>query len=681
MRTGRNEQRCENPLGDKMLNVFIVRPFGTRNGIDFDRVESDLIRPAMDRAGLTGGTTGRFIQQGNIRTDMFEQLLIADLVIADISIHNANVFYELGIRHALRDKRTFLIKSQDDKTQQPTADTEVPFDLKTDRYLAYDSKAPGGAVDILAAALKLTLDSHNADSPIYQLLPGLEPADPDKVLVVPLDFREEVERVEAARNCGDLQLLAAEVDGFAWRTAGLRLVGHAQFRSRDWTGAKVTWSAVRDDNDMDAEANILLGTIFQRLGDLVSSDQAVERALQNKEISAGQRAEIRALMGRNAKNQWEQTWASAPDVDATQKSALGSPYLEKSFEFYRAGFIEDRNHFYSGLNALAMVTMLTELAQVQTGIWEDSFDSKEDAAQRLQKLKELRGDLAAGVRLAIESKQAALQRTNKSDVWTEISTADLICLTVNRPSRVGQAYKKALAEASEQARDAVRRQLLLYRRLGILKENIQAGLDNIAPGGGQSQEAPPRVILFTGHRVDAPDRQTPRFPADKEKLARTMISEAVALEKGKTQGKLLGISGGASGGDILFHEVCQELAIPSQMYLVLPRIEYIKASVADAGSAWVDRFDRLYDKLAPRILSDSEQLPRWLRAKKNYDIWQRSNLWMLHNALSISQDHLTLIALWNGATGDAPGGTEDMVKRAKDRGATFIHLDTRKLVE
>ena len=53
---------------------------------------------------------------------------------------------------------------------------------------------------------------------------------------------------------------------------------------------------------------------------------------------------------------------------------------------------------------------------------------------------------------------------------------------------------------------------------------------------------------------------------------------------------------------------------------------------------------------------------------------------MLHNALAISQDHLTLIALWNGATGDGPGGTEDMVARAKDRGARFVHLDTNKLL-
>jgi hypothetical protein len=419
------------------------------------------------------------------------------------------------------------------------------------------------------------------------------------------------------------------------------------------------------------------------LGDLLSSDQAVERALHNKEIFARDRAEVRALMARNAKTQWHQSWATAADVETAQKSALVSPYLEKSFELYREGFIEDRNHFYSGLNALAMVTMLTELAQAQSTIWEDSFDSKEDAAQKLQKLKELRGDLAAGVRLAIESKQVALQRTNRSDIWVEISTADLICLTSSRPNRVGQAYRKALADASEQARDALRRQLLLYQRLGILKENIQAGLDNIAPitQQTQTQQAPTHVLLFTGHRIDAPDRKTSRFPAAKEKHARAMIFEAVRNEKAKAKGPVFGIAGGACGGDILFHEICEALEIPSQMYLVLPKNDYIKVSVADGGPDWVERFNRLYDKMKPKILSDSDRLPRWLRTKKDYNIWQRSNLWMLHNALFISQDHLSLIALWNGATGDGPGGTEDMVERAKDRGATFIHLDARKLLE
>src|SRR4026209_342201 len=144
-----------------MFNSFIVRPFGTKEGIDFDRIETELIRPAMDQAGLTGGTTGQFIQQGNIRTDMFEQLLIADLVIADVSIHNANVFYELGIRHSLRDKKTFLIRCSKD---------EVPFDIKTDRYLSYQEDKPSMALGALVAGLKATLLTDKVDSPVFYML-------------------------------------------------------------------------------------------------------------------------------------------------------------------------------------------------------------------------------------------------------------------------------------------------------------------------------------------------------------------------------------------------------------------------------------------------------------------------------------------------------------------------------
>ena len=268
------------------MHVFIVRPSGTKNNIDFDRVETELIRPAMKTAGLAGGTTGEFTQQGNIRTDMFEQLLIADLVIADISIHNAHVFYELGLRHALRDKRTFLLKSAGD---------EVPFDLKTDRYLSYDANNPAASVGALVKALEASLDSQKQDSPVYQLLPDLEPTNSDKFLIVPLDFREEVEHAGFGRSPADLALLRCELEGFAWRAAGLRLIGNAQFRVNDWQGAKTTWKAVREYDDMDLEANTRLATVYQRLGDVVSSDQAVERALQSRALTRAARAEILAL--------------------------------------------------------------------------------------------------------------------------------------------------------------------------------------------------------------------------------------------------------------------------------------------------------------------------------------------------------------------------------------------------
>ena len=52
---------------------------------------------------------------------------------------------------------------------------------------------------------------------------------------------------------------------------------------------------------------------------------------------------------------------------------------------------------------------------------------------------------------------------------------------------------------------------------------------------------------------------------------------------------------------------------------------------------------------------------------------------MLHNALAIGRDKVTLIALWDGKTGDGPGGTEHMVEKARARGAKVAILDTKPL--
>ena len=125
-----------------MIRAFIIRPFGVKNGVDFDAVDAKLIQPALAQIGIAGNTTTEIVEQGNIREDMFRLLVCADLVIADVSIHNANVFYELGIRHGMRPNATFLLRASID---------EYPFDLRTDRYLAYDQANPAASVAPLAA--------------------------------------------------------------------------------------------------------------------------------------------------------------------------------------------------------------------------------------------------------------------------------------------------------------------------------------------------------------------------------------------------------------------------------------------------------------------------------------------------------------------------------------------------
>ena len=196
--------------------------------------------------------------------------------------------------------------------------------------------------------------------------------------------------------------------------------------------------------------------------------------------------------------------------------------------------------------------------------------------------------------------------------------------------------------------------------------------------------------------IDEPGREQPRFPADKESIAREKIKEAILKEMSSDAGVASGYAGGASGGDILFHEVCAELGIPTRLYLAIPPKEYVTTSVQKAGPAWVDRFWKLYNERTAqkqsRVLSDAtdvvdarEYLPSWLRRKPDYGIWQRNNLWMLFNALEEGCDpkaddpNLTLIALWDGAKGDGPGGTGDLVEKVEGLGARAEVITTKEL--
>ena len=668
------------------MRAFIVRPFGTKNEINFDQVEADLIDPALDHFEITGRTTMEIRRQGNIRVDMFQRLLTADIIIADITIQNANVYYELGVRHALRGKRTFLIRGR----AAGLKSEDVPFDLKTDRYLTYDGTNPQASIPDLIEGLRQTLNSEAQDSPVFQMLPDLAEQDRTRFLPIPRDFREEVERATGAREFGDLELLAAEAHGFEWEIEGLRLVGRVQFNLKALDSARVTWEAVRRLDPMDTEANTLLGTIYQRMGDLTGSNQALNRVLERKGLSRENRAEVHSLLARNAKTIWTNDWRRAATTEERQRQALMSPHLAESLEEYSEAFKEDLNHFYSGVNALAMLTIQLGLIDLMPEVWTDRFEGDDEAQCELTAQKKQAEKLSAAVELSLLATKERLRREKMTDIWAQISEADHCMLTAKKATKVANAYRNALVGANDFVRESVRRQLSLYEELGILKENVSAALATVpadADGGDTSTalaqtSAAKRVIVFTGHMIDTDEREKPRFPNEKDKIAaaKRAIAEAVANEQQTAGGIAYGIAGAASGGDILFHQVCEEMNIATSIFLALPRELYIQASVAPAGPEWVESFNKLMETHPFRVLGESKQLPAWLQEKEGYNIWQRNNLWTLHNALAkAGGENVTVIALWNGVLGDGPGGTGDMVQKARDRGAKILILDTNKV--
>ena len=330
-----------------MERAFVIRPFGkkkakakkddtTEREIDFDAISKALIEPALSAVELRG-TTVDIMEAGSIREDMFSLILEGDVVLCDMTIHNANVFYELGIRHALRKKRTVLIKGR------PVAD-EVPFDNLTDRYLAYDIDEPAKALPELINTLTATRASDRTDSPIFKLLPTLQEVDPDAVVILPKDLGEEIGRAKAAKAIGWLRLLSQEVETRRFQWPALRAIGRGQWDIGDADGARATYRKLIDRDPDDLEANNALANLYERQSRrdkrpdlLTASDQAIDRVLNSNRSSSDQKTEALSLMARNAKTRWRQAFENIAD-SAQRRKAAANRQLVNSCDGYMKAY-------------------------------------------------------------------------------------------------------------------------------------------------------------------------------------------------------------------------------------------------------------------------------------------------------------------------------------------------------
>ena len=662
------------------MQAFIVRPFGRKEGIDFDRVEELLVRPGLEKAGIAGRSTGSITEAGNIREDMFQLLLLADIVVADISIHNANVFYELGIRHSLRTRLTYLIRARvDTPAQLRTSANDVPFDLKTDRYLEYDPSDPAASVALLARGLKETIAANRVDSPVFRSLPHLEEPQHSILSPVPLTFANDVELAASQGQGGKLGLFGSETRHLSWEMGGRRLVGRRQFSGKFLAPARLTWELIKQVYPLDLEANLMLGTIYQRLGKLVLSDQCLDCVLKNPLASVDERTEALTLRARNAKATARgQLTGKEPATRVV--SALRAGLFRKARDLYAAAFRENLNHFYSGLNGLSLTVLLLDLIHKQGETRLNMFDNEDDAARDEKLLKAEVARLAATVGLSIEGAQSRVE--TKDDIWVSVSKADYLFLTAKHDNIAAMAYEQALPAVPQFHVGSVRDQLELFELLDVRTERVKMCLQSFPP----VVAAPPglrQAIVFTGHMIDAPGREKARFPQAAEAKARAMIHAEVNRLLKMFPGPALGIASGASGGDILFHEVCRELQVPTRVLLPLPENLFIEHSVSPAGAEWVARFTHLMDSHnginEVQVLASLPVLPDWMRDPPDYDIWQRTNMWLLEEAVAAGATNVMLMALWDREIG-LPGGTQDFIAAAKKRGIAATVLDAKELI-
>ncbi|HYH87179.1 MAG TPA: hypothetical protein VEX60_17135, partial [Pyrinomonadaceae bacterium] len=94
---------------------FVVMGFGekvdfeTGRKLNLDASYRYIIKPAVEAAGLECVRADEIVHSGVIDVPMYEQLLKADVVIADLSTSNRDAYYQLGIRHGLRPYTTIVI--------------------------------------------------------------------------------------------------------------------------------------------------------------------------------------------------------------------------------------------------------------------------------------------------------------------------------------------------------------------------------------------------------------------------------------------------------------------------------------------------------------------------------------------------------------------------------------------
>ena len=185
---------------------------------------------------------------------------------------------------------------------------------------------------------------------------------------------------------------------------------------------------------------------------------------------------------------------------------------------------------------------------------------------------------------------------------------------------------------------------------------------------------PRYVFLFSGHMIDAPGRNPPRFPADKEPAAATAISARLAkLGAGP---KDIGLCSGACGGDLLFAEACLEFGTHLQIRIPFDEPTFLKNSVTFAEGTWVDRYFAVKNNKLTALLVMPEELGP---TPGNANPYERNNLWMLATALSMGPERVRFICLWDGKGGDGPGGTKHMHDEVLKRSGQVFVIDTNKL--
>ncbi len=333
---------------------FVLMPFGRKPDtvglmIDFDAIYTDVIAPAIRAAELEPLRADEEAAGGIIHKPMFERLILCEYAVADLTTANANVFYELGIRHAVRPSTTVLIFSEKSR---------LPFDVALLRALPYAVDAAGTPLDpaaarqALVARLSAAKQSRDQDSPIFQLVEGF----PDVQRLKTDAFRGRVEyaarikeRLTEARKQGPeaVQAVESQLGNIADQESGVAVDLFLSYRAvRAWP----EMIALVNRMARPLAETVLVQEQFALALNRANQGERAEQILQDLIQRRGPSSETYGILGRVYKDRWEAAVKRG-------EQALARGLLDKAISAYLRGFEADWRDAYPGINAVTLMTL------------------------------------------------------------------------------------------------------------------------------------------------------------------------------------------------------------------------------------------------------------------------------------------------------------------------------------
>ena len=627
--------------------AFVVMPFGRKTPghdfghdrkaprpgttIDFDRIYMFLLKPALEKAGYEVARADSAANAGDIRTDMFFELVTADLVVADISILNPNVYYELGVRHGVCPRGVFLVSA--------SMAGPAPFDIAPDRRFTYDAspfiagsdrrgakkhrrrgRKPGGdgdgtsraEVDKLAKKFRdaSTLDQQTAGSPVYAHLPGLKAVNWDHIETskakyfnaLQSDWMDCVKVAQANGRPGDIVTLARNAptrlhEARILFEAAIALINLCRYAAAE----KVLEEVVRLNPD-HAEAQLSLALVAAHLGSTTAAEHRLRKIL--KQHNADPRAD--ELLGHVFRQLWRLSWQMELHRDVSQRrerAVEASQLAISAIRSFARAHRTDPKQYFAGFNALVLAFMLREVGIPSSEI--EAGPSPQSPALELNAVKAL-------VRYtATSEQQRALENGDYVEqFWCTTTLAGLLLMEGDGETAIKKVMEAcAIPAATSYQLQTLRDRLSLLVDLGIQTEHVGEALKDVEQTlldkiGHCSCE---RVVVWHGYGIDRSGRNQSRFPEDRAQDVADQIRRA--LRDWNVSKADLAICGGMTESDIIFAEVCQEMGARIRLMLRDPtEAERDQSAMWPplASAEWRERLHRL------RVRDDDEQKQIWI---------------------------------------------------------------------